>query len=95
MRVFVAAAIIVALAQPAFAQKAVPRYGEVDKDKTPQEKAAEKEAEDAYSRSLKNIPDKGPSDPWGTVRAPDAPKTAAKPKAKTGAATQKTGATPQ
>jgi hypothetical protein len=86
MRVFVAAAIIVALAQPALAQKPIPKYGEVDKDKTPQEKAAEREADDAYKNSLKNIPDKGPTDPWGTVRAPDAPRTAAKPKAKTGAA---------
>jgi hypothetical protein len=104
MRVFVAAAILVALAQPAFAQKSIPKYGEVDKDKSPQEKAAEKEAEDAYSRSLKNIPDKGPTDPWGSVRAPDAPKTEAKPRAKAGnkagataagAAAPKTGATAQ
>jgi len=89
MRVFLAAAVIVAVAQPAFAQqKSIPKYGETDKDKTPQEREAEREAERAYNNSLKNIPDKGPTDPWGTVRAPDAPKTTAKPKTKTGATAQ-------
>ena len=90
MRVFLAAAVIVALAQPAFAQssqKSIPKYGEEDKDKTPQERAAERSAEKAYNNSLKNIPDKGPTDPWGAVRAPDAPKTPAK-KTKTGATAQ-------
>lgn len=89
MRVFLATAIIMALAQPAFAQqKSVPKYGEPDKEKTPQERAAERAAEKAYSNSLKNIPDKGPTDPWGAVRTTDAPKTPAKPKTKTGAAAQ-------
>ena len=90
MRVFLAAAVIVALAQPAFAQQQQPmqRYGESDKDKTQQELQADRAAEKAYSNSLKNIPDKGPTDPWGTVRAPDAPKAAAKQKTKTGAAAQ-------
>ena len=90
MRVFLAAAVIMALAQPAFAQQQQPmqRYGESDKDKTQQELQADRAAEKAYSNSLKNIPDKGPTDPWGTVRAPDAPKTAAKQKTKTGAAAQ-------
>jgi hypothetical protein len=91
MRVFLAAAVIVALAQPAFAQspqKSIPKYGETDKDKTPQELQADRAAEKAYNNSLKNIPDKGPTDPWGAVRAPDAPKTAAKQKTKTGATVQ-------
>ena len=89
MRVFLAAAVIMALAQPAFAQQQpMQRYGESDKDKTQQELQADRAAEKAYSNSLKNIPDKGPTDPWGTVRAPDAPKTAAKQKTKTGAAAQ-------
>ena len=91
MRVFLAAAVIVALAQPAFAQspqKSIPKYGETDKDKTQQERDAERDAEKAYKNSLKNIPDKGPTDPWGAVRAPDAPKTPAKQKTKTGAAAQ-------
>ena len=88
MRVFLAVAVIVALAQPAFAQqKPMQKYGDPDKDKTQQERDAEREAERAYTNSLKNIPDKGPTDPWGAVRAPDAPKTPAK-KTKTGATAQ-------
>jgi hypothetical protein len=88
MRVFLAAAIITLLAGPAFAQDHVPRYGEPDADKTQTERQAEKDADRAYKRSLGNIPDKGSTDPWGTVRSGDAPKTTAKaPKTKT-----KTGA---
>jgi hypothetical protein len=77
MRVFRAAAVITLLAGPAYAQS-VPKYGDTDKVKTPQEIAAEREAERAYKRSLGNIPDKGPSDPWGNVRSDSAPKPAAK-----------------
>lgn len=80
MRVFLAAAMIALLAAPAYAQsKPIPKYGEVEKDKTPTEKQAEREAERAYQRSLGNIPDRGPTDPWGNVRSGDsAPKAAAK-----------------
>jgi hypothetical protein len=90
MRVFVVAAMIVLMAGSAFAQNAVPRYGEVDKDKTPSQKEEERNAERAYKRSLRNIPDKaGPSDPWGAVRsdnaAPSATNTTQK-KSKTGSA---------
>ncbi|SHL93556.1 hypothetical protein SAMN05444159_7230 [Bradyrhizobium lablabi] len=80
MRVFAAAAIFALLAGPAYAQdQHVPKYGEADKDKTPQQIQAEKDAQKAYERSLGNIPDKGTSDPWGNVRSDNAPKTAAKP----------------
>ena len=86
MRVFLAAAVIMSLlTTTVFAQKAVPRYGDTDKDKTPSEIAAEKEAEQAYKRSLGNIPDQGSSDPWGAVRNNEAPKTAVtKTKSKAG-----------
>jgi hypothetical protein len=77
MRLFRAAALIALLAGPAYAQT-VPKYGEAPKDKTPQEIAAERDAEKAYQRSLGNIPDKGASDPWGNVRSESAPKPAAK-----------------
>jgi hypothetical protein len=90
MRVVCAAAMIVMLAGPAYAQeKPIPKYGEETKDKTPQEKEGDKAAQRAYERSLGNIPDKGPTDPWGQVRT-DAPKATAKipaakkPPAKTG-----------
>jgi hypothetical protein len=92
MRAFLALFIIAALASPVFAQdNHVQRYGEPDKEKTAADKAAEKAAERAYNRSLGNIPDAGPSDPWGGVRATDAPKAAtAKPKkTKTGSAEAK------
>lgn len=94
MRV-VAAAVIVAflagpLAGPAFGQdKPIPRYGEKDKDKTPEELRAEKNAEEAYKRSLGNIPAQKPVDPWGNVRGDNTPKPDMKPTAKK----TKTGAT--
>jgi hypothetical protein len=80
MRVVCAAAMIVMLAWPAYAQdNHVPRYGEEDKEKSAVEKQADKAAERAYERSLGNIPDKGGStDPWGIARSTDAPKAAAK-----------------
>jgi hypothetical protein len=79
MRIFAAAAIIAFLAGPAYAQsQSVPKYGEVDKDKTPQQIEAEREAERAYKRSLGNIPDQGPTDPWGNVRSDSAPKPVTK-----------------
>jgi len=85
MRRVLVAATILALSSTAFAQS-VPKYGEVDKDKSPSEVEAEKAAARAYKKSLGNIPDKAQSDPWGVVRAPDAPKTAAKPKRKVSSA---------
>jgi hypothetical protein len=92
MRVFLALAIIAALACPVFPVFAqdnhVQRYGEEDKEKTSAEKDADKAAARAYQKSLGNIPDAGPTDPWGAVRSTDAQKsTAAKPKkTKTGSA---------
>jgi hypothetical protein len=92
VRAFIAAAIIAALTGPGWAQQApVPRYGEVDKEKSFNEKEQDKEAERAYKRSLGNVPEKGPVDPWGNARSAEAPKPAAKaaapkPKTKTGEA---------
>jgi hypothetical protein len=94
MKVIGAAAIIALLAGPVHAQQApMQRYGEKDKDKTPNQIEQEKEAERAYKRSLGSVPDKGPVDPWGNARSVEAPKgdakaaaktAPAKPKAKTG-----------
>ncbi len=80
MRVFLAAAVIVLLAGSAYAQgqAPVPRYGEAAKDKSPQQIQDERDAEKAYKRSLGNIPDQGPTDPWGNVRSDSAPKPVAK-----------------
>ncbi len=93
MRVIFAAAIITMLATTAYAQEShVPRYGEADKEKSQSEIQAEKDSQRAYQRSLGNIPDKGPSDPWGAVRAGDTPKTASStPSAKSTKSKSKTG----
>jgi len=85
MRVVAVAVVFLALSGMAFAQS-VPTYGEVDKDKSPSDIAAEKAAEKAYHKSLGNIPDKGSSsDPWGAVR-PDQKTTVTKSKGKAGTA---------
>jgi hypothetical protein len=77
MRVLGAAVMIALLAGPAYAQNAVQRAGEPDHVKTEQEKAGDREAEKAYRHSLGNIPDKGPTDPWGTMRSDNSPPKAA------------------
>ena len=77
MKVLGAVAVIALLAGPVYAQN-VPRYGETDKDKSATEKQADKEAEQAYRRSLGNIPEQKSTDPWGAVRSDNAPKPAAK-----------------
>jgi hypothetical protein len=82
MKVSCIVAVIALLAGPAYAQngqKPVPRYGEVDKEKSPQQIQAEKDAEKAYNKSLQNIPEQKSADPWGSVRSDSAPKTATKP----------------
>lgn len=86
MRIVRAAAIIALLAGPAYAQSPdqhVPRYGETNTPKSPQEIEADKRTEKAYEHSLGNIPDKGPVDPWGNARSADAPKEPAKAATKT------------
>jgi hypothetical protein len=89
MRVFRAAAMMAVLAGPAYAQAPqapIPRYGDIDKaSKSPAELEADRQAEKAYKSSLGNIPDKGPSDPWGNARSLNEPKPVAKPAAKTSA----------
>jgi hypothetical protein len=88
MRIFLTAAVIALVAGPAYAQdNHIPRYGEEDKDKTQAEKEAAKAADQAYKRSLSNIPAQGAADPWGNVRSDNAPKTATKTTAKTAAKT--------
>ena len=79
MRILSAAVVVALLAGPAYAQtQPVPRYGEAPKDKSPQQIEADRAAERAYKNSLSNIPDKGPSDPWGNMRSDSAPKAVAK-----------------
>ena len=82
-------AVMALLAGPAWAQtENMQKYGDPDKVKTQADIAREKDAEQAYKRSLGNIPEQKSGDPWGAVRSDNAPpkaavKTApAKPKAK-------------
>jgi hypothetical protein len=93
MRVFRIAAVFAVLAGPAYAQMPAINMLAPDVYKTPEEKEAEAARDKAYKETLKKIPDaKAPSDPWGNVRAVDAPKTAApaKPKTRTGSTQTKT-----
>ena len=85
MRVFSAVAVVVLLTGPAYAQMPKVNLLPETKSLTPEEKEAQDERDKAYKESLKKIPDaKAPSDPWGTVRSGDTPKTSAKPRTKTG-----------
>src|SRR3977135_2059024 len=67
MRVLRAAAMIVLLAGPAYAQS-IPKYGELS-SKTPKQIEEERTTENAYKKSLGNIPDQAPTDPWGNGRS--------------------------
>jgi hypothetical protein len=79
MRILLAAAMIVALAWPAYGQqKQTPQPAPGGPPKTQKEIEEEKAADRAYQKSLGNIPDQPPADPWGGARSTDAPKTAAK-----------------
>ncbi len=90
MKVFRSAAIIaVMMAGPAYAQGAKPPAQTPEPPKSPQEIANDKAADSAYKRSLGNIPDKPPADPWGIARDTDAPKAATKVQTKR----SKTGST--
>jgi hypothetical protein len=93
MRMLSAAAVMVLLTVPAYAQ--APNVNLIPElaSKTPEEKEAEANWDKGNKESLKKIPDaKTSSDPWGTVRSTDAPKVAAppaKPKTKTGSNAQR------
>ena len=81
MKVVLAAAVIAMLAVPAYAQSQVKGAGPQPTPQAPksrQEIEADRAAEQGYKKSLGNIPDQPPADPWGNARSIDAPKTAAK-----------------
>jgi hypothetical protein len=87
MKILAAAAFIVLLTAPAYAQMpALNLLQDNTPAKTQDEKDAEAAKDKAYKDSLRKIPDaKGSADPWGNVRT-DPPKAAAatKPRTKTG-----------
>jgi len=87
MKVFRLAAVIALLTGPAYAQ--MPNINLIPEtaSKTPEQQEQEAAQQKAYKESLKKIPDaKVSSDPWGTMRSGDTPKTQApgKPRTKTG-----------
>jgi hypothetical protein len=78
MKVLRAAAMLaLLLTGPAFAQGIKPPPPS-DPPASPSQKEFEKATDSAYKKSLGNIPDKPPADPWGGARAADEPKPAAK-----------------
>ena len=91
MRMLSAAAVVVLLTAPAYAQNPNINLVPELQSKSPEEKEQDAIKEKAYKDSLRKIPDaKASSDPWGTVRSTDAPKAAAAParKSKTGSTNQ-------
>ncbi len=87
MKVLGIVAVVALLAGPVYAESPHINLLSDTPSKTPEEKEADAVKEKAYRESLKKIPDtKVSSDPWGTVRSTDTPKTpaAAKPRTKTG-----------
>ena len=95
MRMLSAAAVVMLLTVPAYAQ--TPNINLIPElqTKSPEEKEQEAIKEKAYRDSLRKIPDaKASSDPWGTVRSTDTPKNSAKAatapakKSKTGSSNQ-------
>ena len=91
MRMLSAAAVVMLLTAPAYAQ--TPNINLIPElqSKSPEEKEQEAIKDKAYKESLRKIPDaKASSDPWGTVRSTDTPKAAAAPakKSKTGSSSQ-------
>ena len=70
MRVFSAAAVVLLLTGPVYAQ-ALPNINLLPevRSMTPEEKEAQAEKDKAYRESLKKIPDaKQPSDPWARAQ---------------------------
>ena len=79
MRKIAVAVVLALIAAPALAEDHIQQYGEQPREKSPTEKAADVQAERAYQRSLSNVPDQKPVDPWGSARGDDASKKSAAP----------------
>ena len=94
MRMLSAAAVVVLLMAPAYAQTPNINLMPEFQSKTPEEKEQDAIKDKAYKESLRKIPDaKTSSDPWGAVRSTDTPKDSAKAaaaprKSKTGSNSQ-------
>lgn len=74
MRTFLLAVMLTTIAVPAFAQ--MPGTGiplNQNKPVSPEEQEKRRATEDAYQRTIKQIPDAKPQDPWGNMRGNDTP----------------------
>ena len=79
MRMLSAAAVVMVLTAPVYAQTPNINLMPELMSRSAEEKEADAIKERAYRESLRKIPDaKASSDPWGTVRGTDAPKDSAK-----------------
>jgi len=73
-----AAVLIALLAAPAYGQGRNTPGPPPPPAKSQQEIEADRAAENAYKKSLGNIPDRPPADPWGIARSVDKPTDVAK-----------------
>jgi hypothetical protein len=90
MRIIAVAFLLSLIAGPVLAQDHVQQYREEDKEKTQSQKADDQRAQRAYQRSLSNVPDQKPADPWGIARTDSTakpPKPDAKAEGKSAAKT--------
>lgn len=82
----VAVAVVALVSGSAYAQTPNINLMPEVRSRTPEEKAADAARDKAYQESLRKIPDaKGSSDPWGSVRSPDAAKASSKTSSKASA----------
>ncbi|MGB3865888.1 MAG: hypothetical protein WBA29_09690, partial [Xanthobacteraceae bacterium] len=81
MKILRAAAMLVMLSGPAYAQMPDVNILPQERQKTPEELERDRQLDKAYRDSLRKIPDaKAVNDPWGSVRGAETP--AATPRAK-------------
>ena len=85
MRMLSAAAVVMLLTAPAYAQMPNINMMPELQSKSPEEKEQDAVREKAYKDSLKKIPDaKASSDPWGTVRSTTPPRPQRRPSRRPG-----------
>lgn len=75
MRTFLLAIMLTIIAVPALAQLPGATGIPLNQSKpvSPEEQEKRRATEDAYKRTLKQIPDAKPLDPWGNMRGNDTP----------------------
>lgn len=79
MRTFLLAILLTTIAVPAFAQLQGATGIPLNQSKpvSPEEQEKRRATEDAYQRTIKQIPNAKPQDPWGNMRGNDTPASGA------------------